>query len=78
MVEVFKKLKMTFDQLGFVRVPREDWVVPSKGKLEDESPAGLYPTIIVPEHHLHKRMFLMDYEIYEKMWEEIFRVHQGV
>jgi len=75
--ETFRKMKIAFDRLGFVRVPRDEWIDPSKGELADSSPEGLYPAIIVPEYHLRKRLYLMDYETYERMWEEIFKVCQG-
>jgi len=60
------------EKFGFKRFVAEEYIIPSKGVdprliWPDESPEGLYPSIIVPEYHKGKFLWIIDYEMFEKI-----------
>lgn len=70
-----KQLKTQLEAIGFHRYVAKLWVNPQKNEdprliYPDESPEGLYPGFIIPEHHLGKTIFMINSEFFWKLLEE--------
>jgi len=60
------------EQWGFKRFVAEEYIIPSKGvdprlKYPDNSPEGLYTAVIVPNYHKGKFIWIIDFEMFEKI-----------
>ncbi len=70
---MFNKLLVAMKQFGFYRTPEENWIAVSKTPQDykDESPDGLYTSMIVPEHYLGERCFIIREKHLEYMIERL-------
>ena len=68
--DVFKWLM----KLGFKRYVTKQYIIPSKGEdprliWPDESPEGLYTSVVVPEYNLGKTLFIIPMEQLDRIRE---------
>ena len=65
--------------MGFTRIPKKHWIDVSKsGDENDESPDGLYTSIIVPTHHLDRELFLIDKKTLECFFDTVMETYDSL